>query len=185
MDLNKNFILAAAAAILACAACARADDRLDALHRISGETESKIQEQVLDRMLGPGKASVFLETEVVVRSVAEEQRKDGVGELHREKSKINPMEAAALMDKEEEKEGDWNKEQSATQKQMSRQEKKAAETKDVLTLTFGAMKVRILHDTALSSDKLKTVKEVLLAVYAGKLKAEDITFVPAAFAPAP
>ena len=71
----------------------------------------------------------------------------------------------------------------STREQSASQAKKSAEKKDVFNFVMRSMKLRVLHDAALSADKLKAVKEALLALYPEKLQAEDISFVAAVFGP--
>ena len=69
-------------AAMVCAAPAKSDGELGTLYRINSETEGKIQAQVLDRMLGPGRAYAFLEMKAEVKSTADETSKDGIGKMH-------------------------------------------------------------------------------------------------------
>ncbi|MBU2574386.1 MAG: hypothetical protein KKH28_09960 [Elusimicrobia bacterium] len=86
------------------------------------ETEAKMQTRVLDRMLGPGKAFAFLEMSAEITNTADEQSKDGVGELRKTKSSAGSMEEEAEpMGKEEDKKADKDKKALSTQEQSSRQ----------------------------------------------------------------
>ena len=181
MKPGKYLILATLIAGLARAALAGGEEQAGALYRINGEIEAKIQSQVLDRMLGAGKAFVFLETRAELKTSAEEESKEGVGEVH---VKLPPgaagSEAAAGANKNGEKTA-----KDKMSEQSSRQSKKSDEKKNIMGLTVGSMQARILHDASLSQEKLKAVKEALAALYPGKIKPDEIVFVPAAFAPAP
>lgn len=170
---------------MACAASAGSDGKMGTLYRINSETEDKIQARVLDRMLGPGKAFAFLEMKAEVKSNAEETSKGGVGKIHTVSPEGQAEMEEAAADKEELKQAGPGAKGVSTKEQSARQAKKSAEKKDILRFTMSSMKLRILHDAALSPGGLKAVKEALLALYPEKLKAEDIAFVPAAFAPAP
>lgn len=159
----KHMVLAAAAAALL-AGTARAGDGGGVLE-LTGVLEAKIQARVLDPVLGPGAAYPFLELKAELAVSAETEAKTGTGEA---RTKL-PGTA-----------GDTGgvKEQDQTAKQT----KGSSEKKRVTSLTPAAMKLRVFHDAALPQEKLKAVREALAALFPGRLKAEDITFVPAPFA---
>jgi len=185
MKSNGYFVFAGIMAVMVSTAPAKSAGQLGTLYRINSETESKIQAQVMDRMLGPGRAFAFLEMKAEVKSNSDETSKDGIGKLNT-KMPESPAELETEgTDKEEAKKADKHKKGLSTQEQSASQAKKSAEKKGVFNFTLRSMKLRILHDAALSPDKLKAVKEALLALYPEKLKAEDISFVPAAFEPVP
>jgi len=185
MKLNGYFVFAGLMAGMACSASARSGGQLGTLYRINSETESKIQAQVLDRMLGQGRAFAFLEMKAEVKSDSDETSKDGIGKLNT-RSPESPAEMEAEgADKAAGKKDGTNKKGTSTREQSASQVKKNAEKKDVVNFTLRSMKLRILHDAALSPDKLKAVKEALTALYPEKLKAEDISFVAASFEPVP
>ncbi|OGS55179.1 MAG: hypothetical protein A3J79_06565 [Elusimicrobia bacterium RIFOXYB2_FULL_62_6] len=170
------FIYAGLVACAAAAASAGVDGRLGAVHSFTSGTEAKIQAQVLDRMLGPGKAYIFLETAARFKGAISEELKDGVGETRRVLSKDpagEPAEGA-----------DWEKGVSS-QEQRASQQKRSVSANDAFELTVSSMSVRILHDASVPAKKLEAVKAALLALYPDKLKAGDVVFVPAAFEPAP
>lgn len=68
MKLYGYFIFAAVMAGTACAAQAKPAGQLAELYLINSQTEAKIQAQVLNTILGPGKAYVFLEMKAQVKS---------------------------------------------------------------------------------------------------------------------
>lgn len=171
----KNWKFVFAAAALLAAGTVRAEDgKVGALYRMNSETEAKIQAHVLDTLLGPGKAFAFLEMQVELRSLGESQSKSGTGEMSAE------IGDAPLPGKDAVDPGSKEKKQ----KQRSSQTKKSAEKKDSFGLEPRAMKLRLLHDASVPAGRLKAVVEALAALYPGSLKPEDITLVPAAFAPA-
>jgi len=176
MKLNGYFVFAAAMGGMVCAVSAKPAGELADLFLINSQTEAKIQAQVLNTILGPGKAFVFLEMKVEVKSSAAEESKGGVGEV-RTTSPEAPAANEAAAAGEEGK--DINK--ASTQEQSARQVKKSDEKKAVYKFTMDSMKARILYSAAVSPDKLKSVKEALLALYPEKIKAEDIVFVPEVF----
>lgn len=179
MKMDKYYVFTAVLAGLVCTASAKSADRLGELYRISSETEAKIQSQVADTLLGPGNAFVFLEIKTEVKSSAEGESKDGIGELRSESPEALPVNEAAAAGKEGGKRSAKDKKSGSTR--TARQAKKSAENKDVLKFIVWPVKVRVLHNAAVPQDRLKAVKEALLALYPEKLKAEDIIFVPAAF----
>jgi hypothetical protein len=178
--MNRYFICALLLAGMACAASA-SEDQLGALYRINSETEAKIQAQVLDRLLGPGKASVFLEMKAEVKTTADEESKGGVGEVHTKLPDAPAEKAAAPAGRDDDK----KTAKDQRQEQSARQSKETVEKKDIFRFSVSSMKVRVLHDALLAPEKLKAVKDVLLALYPEKIKPEDIVFVPAAFEPGP
>jgi len=133
------------------------------------ETEAKIQAQVLAPMLGPGKAFVFLEVKAKIKTSAEEESKEGVGEAYNKA----PEEVLGG--------GKETGKKAATSQQSARQVKKTIDQNDTLAFTMTFMRVRILHDAGIPQEKLAAVKAALAAVYAGQLKPEDIAFIPAVF----
>lgn len=156
------------------AVSAGADGRLNAVYSFNSGTEAKIQAQVLDRMLGPGRAYVFLETTAWFKGARSEEVKDGVGETRR----VVPKGSAGDL-------GEGLEGESSTQEQRASQQKRSVTANDAFNLTMSSMAVRILHDASVPAKKLEAVKGALLALYPENLKAEDIVFVPAAFEPAP
>ncbi|HBA61912.1 MAG TPA: hypothetical protein DCZ92_14090 [Elusimicrobia bacterium] len=173
MKICTGLLLAAVWGLAGGAAYAQ-EGRIDALHRLNADAESKIQAQVLDSLLGRGKAYVFLETKAEIKSSADEESKSGTGEIFIEG---NDEAAAKGVEKREGK--DDKKKQTASHKKKSR------DKKDVFVLKLRAMKLNILHDAAVPAEKLKAAKEALVALYPGALKPEDVVFVPAAFLPEP
>lgn len=166
--MNRSSVLAAfLVALLAGGAAGRDCAALGEVYRISSDTENKIQSQVLDVMLEPGRAYAFLDLKAELRVSSEGEEKSGVGETHKK--------AAG---EEENKKGEGRENM---QEQSAKQSKKSSVRKEVLGLELGSMKLRILHDAALPAARLKAVKEALLALFPGKLEAKDITFVPAPF----
>lgn len=162
----KRSILLIAALLLGAAAARAGDCGLGALHRMNSDAEAKIQAQVLDALLGKGKAYAFLEMKAELFSTGRSEAKSGTGEMTNSKG-----------------EGKGEAEEKS-QKQTAVQDKKESESREGHALAPREMKLRVLHDAALPAGKLKAVKDALAALYPGALKPEDITFVPAAFAPA-
>ena len=160
----KKIAIMAAALLLGAGAARAAGGRLAALRRVNADAEAKIQAQVLDALLGRGKAYAFLELKAELLSTARSEAKSGTGEMSKSR---------------EEKKGD-----AGLQKQHSTQDKKESEAREDYTLVPREMKLRVLHDASLPEEKLKAVKDALTALYPGALKPEDVVFVPAAFAPA-
>ena len=151
-------LLAAPGAAGDCGCAAEAQILTDAL-------EAKVQAKVLDPLLGRGAAYALLELKAQVDSSSEEHGRFGTGEAHT----LLPVESPA-------------KGGSKTQNQKAVQSKNSSEEKTVLKLAPAAMKLRVLHDSALTPEKLKAAREALLALFPGVLKPEDIAFVPAEFA---
>jgi hypothetical protein len=174
MKLTGYFICGVLLAAAGGAASAGADKQLGAVYSFNSGTEAKIQAQVLDRMLGPGQAYVFLETTVWFRGAISEEVKDGVGETRRVLAKEPAADPGAGLDSEK---GDSSQEQRASQ------QKRSATASDAFSLAVSSMTVRILHDAAVPQKKLEAVKAALLALYPAILPADKIIFVPAAFEP--
>lgn len=181
MKLSGYFIFAAVMAGMVCAPSAKPAGQLAELYLINSQTEAKIQAQVLNTILGPGKAFIFLEMKAQVKSSADEESKGGVGEVRTTSPEGPAGNEAAAADREEAKTDDKDKKKASTQEQSARQVKKSAEKKEVYKFTIEAMKARILYSADVSPDKLKSVKAALLALYPEKIKAEDIVFVPEVF----
>lgn len=181
MKLNRYFVFAAVMAGMVSAVPAKPAGQLADLYLINSQTEAKIQAQVLNTILGPGKAHVFLEMKVQVKSSADEESKGGVGEVRTTSPEGPAGNGAAAADKEEVRTDDKDKMKASTQEQSARQVKKSSEKKTVFKFTLEAMKARILYSADVSPDKLKSVKAALLALYPEKITAEDIVFVPEVF----
>jgi len=182
MKSAKYFIFAAVLAGLAASASARSEGRLAALYQMNSELEAKLQAQVGDTLLGPGNAFFFLETKAEAKSNDEEESKGGVGELRTEAPEGSLEIEAVPAGKEEKKDG---KHKKAGSTQTARQSKKTAELKSSFRFHMWPVKVKVLHNAAVPQEKLKAVREALLALYPQKLKAEDIIFIPAAYGQAP
>lgn len=155
-------IMTLAAALLAGPAIAGDDG--GALE-LTGALEAKIQVRVLDPILGRGAAYPFLELKAELAVTSESEGKTGTGEL-RTKQPGAPGGSGGMKE----------------QDQTAIQTKGSSEKKTITSLAPSAMNLRVLHDAALPQEKLKAVREALAALFPGKLKAEDITFVPAPFA---
>jgi len=161
--MTINAYLLAAALLLPAWPAAAEGSALSETYDMIGDAEAKIQEQVLDPLLGPGRAYAFLDAEAELYVTSKGAVKSGVGELLSRKA--DPADAG--------KEGEKSQKQTATQ------EKTDTESRDVYSLELRSMRLRILHDSALPAEKLEVVKKALLDLYPGRLKAQDIVFVPA------
>ena len=155
----------AAAALLAGPARAGDGGCAGEAQAITDAVEAKVQTKVLDPLLGRGAAYAFLDLKVQLDGSWEEQSRSGTGETH----VLLPGEDAA-------------KGGNKTLNQTAVQGKGSSEKKTVLKLAPAAMKLRVLHDSALAAEKLRSVREALLALFPGALKTEDLVFVPAEFA---
>lgn len=151
--IHMLFVIALAAAPAA-ADCGCAQAGL-----VSAE-EARIQAKVLDALLGPGKAFAFLDLKAELKTSEEEEGKSGTGEAR-----------TKLPDAGQK-----------TQEQMARQTRGSSEKKVSSRLELKAMKLRVLYDAALPQERLKAVRDALLALYPGALADGDIAFVAASFA---
>lgn len=183
MKSVKYIVFAAVLAGMACAASAKSGERLAALYQMNSEMEAKLQAQVGDAMLGPGNAFFFLEIKAEAKSNDEEESKGGVGELRTETPEAPAANEAAAQGKEDGKKDGKDKKHGSMQ--TARQSKKTAERKSSFKFHMWPVKVTVLHNAAVSREKLKAVKEALLALYPEKLKGEDIIFIPAVYDQAP
>lgn len=166
--MNRSSILAACLAFLTAGGASAGDcAALGEVYRIGSDIESRIQVQVLDVMLEPGRAYAFLEVKAELRVSSEEEGKSGVGETHK-----------TLAGEEGGKEGEGKE---SMQKQTAKQTKKSGVHKKTFGLELGSMKLKVLHDAGVPADRIKAVKQALLALFPGKLEAKDIVFVPAPF----
>ncbi|MDO8806752.1 MAG: hypothetical protein Q7R35_20260 [Elusimicrobiota bacterium] len=179
MKLTGYFFCGVLLAWAAAAASAGADKQLGAVYSFNSGTEAKIQAQVLDRMLGPGRAYVFLEATAGFKGAISEELKDGVGETRRVLPKGSAESAGEGLEGGESRQG------VSTHEQRASQEKRSVTTNDAFNLTVSSMAVRILHDASVPAGKLQAVKDALLALYPSVLEANKIVFVPAAFEPTP
>jgi len=160
----KSYALIIFAAAVLAAGPAAGGGNAEAVLTLTSGTEARIQERVLDPLLGRGVAHAFLEMKAELTSTETEESRTGSGEA-RTKLPDAASEAGGL------------KEQS----QLARQNKASAEKKTVIGLAPEGMKLRVLHDAAVPQEKLKAVREALAALFPGRLRAEDIVFVPAVF----
>lgn len=165
-----NHLILSAVLLAGAASYAAAADRdgLRDVYDICADTESKIQTQVLDPILGMGRAYVFLEAGAELVSSAERESKSGRGKMHKAQAKAEEGKGA---------------DKDAMQEQTASQEKNSSEARRSLRMELSGMKLRILHDSSVPAKALKEVKEALLALYPGRLKAGDIVFIAAPFSP--
>ncbi len=146
-----------------------ADEVSDSARGAVKEAEAKIQVEVVAPILGPGRAYTFLEAEAIVRITNDEVTKSGVGKTRKS------MKGAEAEKADKDVEG-------SLQEQSARQEKNSSEKKKRVSLELKKMKLRVLYDSAaVGKPALEALKAALLGLYAGKLEAGDITFVPAPF----
>lgn len=137
----------------------------ESIRAIIADTEARIQERVLDPILGRGAGHAFLEMKAELTSAETEESRTGFGEAR-----------TKLPDAANEEGG------LKAQSQLARQNKASAEKKAVIGLAPEAMKLRVLHDASVPPEKLKAVREALTELFPGKLRGEDIVFVSAVFA---
>jgi|GEM_PF-2524053 len=182
MKAAGYFIFAAVLAGLASAASAKSGDMPAALYQMNSEMEAKLQAHVGDTLLGPGNAFFFLEINGEVKNSEEEESKRGIGELRTETPEAAAGTEAAGAGKEGKKDG---KDKRTGSTQTARQAKRSAEEKSSFGFQVWPVKVKVLYNADVPQAKLKAVKEALLALYPGKLKAEDIIFIPAVYAAGP
>lgn len=166
MSMNKGRILPWIVLLsllgLRAAAAGEGVSPLDVMNAESDIAE-QVQRKVLDPILGEGRSCVFAQVTLEFSKAQLEQRKLGKGQTTKEMQKT----AAA------------GPESAASQ--YSEQVK--AEDSSALTLSLKVLelRLRIVQDEQLPQAALDAAKKVLLAVFKGALKPEDLEWVPAPF----
>ncbi len=144
-------------------------------HRLIEATESKIQDEILNPLLGSGRAHVFVTAEFEAEIHRNSSERFGRGEV--QKNKIKKFSGSLKI------EGNDPPGAEDKRTQISKQTKLIKES----SLRVGSKRVgfavRILHDRDISVEKLKEIKKTLVWAFPGELKAKDIEFRAARFFP--
>jgi len=161
-----------AAALLALPAQAGEPTMLSEIDTILRGIESKIQSQLLDPILGPGRGFAFVDAQFEVQRIQRENSKNGTGyAVKKDFDAPKAQEPADLLEPS-----------SGSEKgQVSKQSKTNSENVRRYRLVPQDFSVRIVHARSVPEDELAELKRVLSQAYADSLKLEDIAFVPARF----
>lgn len=176
------------------ALAARADDRsLMTIHRLEIETADRIQNRVLDPILGPGQSSVFVKLALEVKQ--DYEHSDRLGEGQATKVKIKNEISIATTTKAKDSENHpvfegfgfadttrppYQETNGAKQTQESRQTKGVKEIRLAMSYRYMGLHLAILHDARIPPSKIASVRTALLAVYKWE-SGVDINFHPVEF----
>lgn len=162
--------------------------------RIIRESQERIQHEILDRVLGKEKASVFVDVEVDLKARRKENIKAGAGisEQYREKQDKNSGFATNMIlpgvPQQRSIAGDQEKgKPSAAQGQQAQQSKLEEEEVFSQTLDIKSFTATVIHDAALAAapdwkGQVDAMRELIVqAMKAYQVKADDVVFRPARY----
>lgn len=183
--------------LLGAPAHATEDSLLWVLHRIKSETESKIQHNVLDPVMGRGRAYVFADLEFDLERTFKKSSRTGSGYASKRQSPAVPDDLFAAFGapagkepkkppegkkkKEEAKPDPWIKEQSQRSQQVKSDEQHWVH----MEWAPSRFEIHILHDRAASPAEIASIRDILLSVYGRTLKPDKIRLTPVELAKAP
>jgi tetratricopeptide (TPR) repeat protein len=162
-------------------------------NRIKADSELRIQRDVLDPILGKGKAAPFVDVEMEVKAESEESTREGMGIAEKYKEKA-PAAAGGMQTTfvlpgipkpktiTQQKETPEKPEQS--QAQQAQQIKGVQEQRFAVNPVFKRMQVTVIHDDAVLKDKAQVdmVRERIVdAMGQYKLAPDQVAFRPTKF----
>ena len=156
-------------------------ERRDAVIR---ESEKRIQSEILDRVLGPGKASAFVDVELDVKASRRENLRAGAGSAEKNKIKMGQSDALKtdfvlpgvpkpknITDKEQPRAAEAAQTQAAQQSRIEQEEVFSQQ------VVFKRFQVVILHDAQIVQKKLDEIRSLVVeAMTAFKIKPDDVVF---------
>lgn len=165
-------------------------DLIKARDKIVADSQARIQSDILDRVLGPGKASVFVDVEMDLRARRKENIRAGAGvaEKYKEKGARGAGFATQFIlpgvPKPKSITGEPNRgKPAAAQGQTAAQSKTEMEEVFTQQLEFKKFEVTVIHDRdALTPEKRGEVRGLIVdAMKMYQVKPEDVMFRPATF----
>ncbi|HAH07443.1 MAG TPA: hypothetical protein DCM05_13140 [Elusimicrobia bacterium] len=163
-----------------------------------------VQKNILDPVLGAGRASAFAKAKLEFRCEERESLKSGKGHASKEKRRLDPVAVSTdqapqsedllegLFSDERTKSNNiqtsttpYQKQNASIAGQRAEQSKSEAESYSSVELNIVKLKLVIVYDDKLPAARLDSAKKVLLAVYKDALKPEDMVWVPAVYAGTP
>lgn len=186
-------LLAWAPALPAAAAIVAPDlTLLQEQHRIKTESEDKIQREILDPILGKGKAAPFVDVEMEVKAESEESRRSGMGlaEKYKEKAPAarGGMQTTFVLPgipKPKTITSQTNPEKpEQAQAQQAQQIKGIDEQRFAINPVFKRLQVTVIHDDGVLKDKAQVdlVRERIVdAMGQYKLAPDQVAFRPTRF----
>ena len=162
-------------------------------NRIKADSESRIQHDVLDPILGKGKASPFVDVEMEIKAESEESMRSGMGINEKYKEKA-PAPAGGMQTTfvlpgipkpktiTQQKETPEKPEQS--QAQQAQQVKGVQEQRFAVNPVFKRMQVTVIHDDSVLKDKTQVElvrARIVDAMGQYKLVPDQVAFRPTKF----
>ncbi len=162
-------------------------------NRIKAESEARIQNDVLDPILGKGKASPFVDVEMEVKAESEESTREGMGIAEKYKEK-NPAASKGMQTTfvlpgipkpktiTQQAENPEKPEQSSAQ--QAQQIKGVQEQRFAVNPVFKRLQVTVIHDDSVLKDKAQVdlVRERIVdAMGQFKLAPDQVVFRPTKF----
>ncbi len=153
---------------------------------IIAETQKRIQTEILDRVLGEGKASVWVDVELDLKASRRENLRAGAGSAQKYKAKGG--EGAALktefilpgVPKQKNITKEDDKKPEAAQAQRADQVKVEQEEVFSQQLQFKRFQVVVIHDAKVEKKKLSEVRDLIIeGLVSYKVKPDDVVFRPA------
>jgi tetratricopeptide (TPR) repeat protein len=147
-------------------------------------SEKRIQEEILDRVLGPGKASVFVSVDLDVKASRKENLRAGAGSAEKNKVKLGQSEALKtdfVLPGVPKPKNITAKEQprlpEAAQAQTAQQTRIEQEEVFSQQVVFKRFQVVVLHDAQILDKKLSEIRSLIVhALDAYKVRPDDIVF---------
>lgn len=148
------------------------------------DSEKRIQEEILDRVLGPGKASAFVDVELDVKASRRENLRAGAGSAEKNKIKMGQSDALKtdfvlpgvpkpknITDKEQPRAAEAAQTQAAQQSRIEQEEVFSQQ------VVFKRFQVVVLHDAQIPQKKLDEIRSLTVeAMTAFKIKPDDVLF---------
>ncbi len=157
-------------------------------NRIKKESEEKIQRDILDPILGPGKAMVFVDVEMELRTEREESQRAGMGLAERYKERVGASGSAGaqtlfilpgIPKPKTVASGGLPEKPESVRAQQSQQTKGIEEERYSVKPVFKRLEVKVFHDDAVlkAEPEKKTVRERIVdAMGQYQLQPDQVVF---------
>ncbi|MEK6544877.1 MAG: FliG C-terminal domain-containing protein [Elusimicrobiota bacterium] len=157
---------------------------LEQERQLREELEKKIQSDIIDPILGQGKAMVFVSVELDVITTKEKIAQKGTGSAGKAQTKSSLFDEAEFLMPGIPKPKSLSQVPAEGKTQSSEQEKGAEQVKVTQRTVVKRMEIVILHDDMISADSLGVVSQRIIdALSHFKVGPEQIVFKPTKFKP--
>lgn len=168
------------------------DSATTGLFQMKKQTQSDIQENILNPILGAGRSSVLVDMEILVIQDTQSGSRSGSGLARRYKSSSPHEEPVRGTDDFDQDIGPDLTLHASTaapapksfnlREQNSRQIKTMDESRSRVKIELANLRVSVLHDAGLPAGALAAARKTLLAVYGKTLSPDRLKLIPIAFA---